>query len=207
MVADEQMRQFQFHGSQIGRAKAAFEAGGFIPQVSSLGNGMYLIVVLLPSSVGAVDWSTLDGWQHGQRKRRRWTKTLTRFAIIAAVVAAVAAAGYFGFQMAAAMGIPAPWSESKQQPAAPQADEGGGFQLPELKLFDKPQEAPPPLLDSATKPLKDAANGVMMVLQAIVVLCVLIGLYMARGVIAALLGGVMGLAKGLGSLAGKGKGQ
>lgn len=187
-------RQFRFHGSQVGRAKAAFEAGGFMPYIYPLGDGMYLIAVLLPESIGNVDWDTLDGWQNKQRKGKRLVKKLIRIGIIVTAIAVIAGICYFGFQMAAAMGLHLPWSGQAAQPAthAP-----SGFQLPELPLFDKAQEAPKNV-PTLKNPLQMIGDIVDMTIRFIVVLCVLLILFLLRGFIWQIGVGIVGFTKGKG---------
>jgi hypothetical protein len=250
-------RSFRFHGSQVGRAKAGFEAGGFppfiFPDMDAFGQrtGTYIFVVMLPPSIENVDWELLDGWQQRRRRSGRLQQTLIRAGIMVAIIAAVGVGGYYAVQTAAAMGMHFPWSEPEQPKAAPvkpkpepvkpkpepvkpkpEPLEFFGFQLPS---FFESQEAPPPakpeakpaeffgfelpsffqseeapakssLLDPITKPLEDAKNAAVTALYVFVGICVLIVLFMLRGVLGAIFGGVAGIVKAAGSLAGKGRG-
>lgn len=172
-------RSFAFHGSKIGRAKAGFEAGGFPPiDIYPIGNGMYAIVVMLPPSIEAVDWDTLDGWQ--QRRRRRWRfPNWRRLAMIAAVLAIVIGGGY------AFLGAVAPGPGNAQ---AAQPGSFFGFQLP--------SNAPAnPATDAIAKPIEDIKAAIVTALWLAGTVAALALLFVLRRPLVALGGGLAGLGR------------
>ncbi len=172
-------RSFSFHGSQVGRAKAAFEAGGYMPQnIYPAGNGMYIIVVQLPPSIQAVDWELLDSWQ--QRRRRRWRfPSMRRLAAIAAVLAILIGGGY------ALYAAVAPGTDNAQ---AAQPGSFFGFQLP--------SNAPAnPATDAIAKPIEDIKAAIVTALWLAGTVAALALLFVLRRPLVALGGGLAGLGR------------
>lgn len=182
-------RSFAFHGSKIGRAKAAFEAGGFPPiDIYPIGNGMYAIVVMLPPSIEAVDWELLNSWQ--QRRRRRWRfPNWRRLAMIAAVLAIVIGGGWLLYAAVA----PGPDNVAAAQP---------GLALPsgEFSFLDQIGDQ---VRAPIQKPVDDMANMAAMGIRAFFVCVALLILFLVRGLIWAI---ISGIAVFIGSFT-KGKGQ
>lgn len=183
------IRTFHFHGSQLGRAMADFNAAGFlVHDVQPIGNGMYAVVVSLPPSIGAVDWATMDGWQ--QRRRRRWRfPSVRRLAAIAAVLACLIAGGWLLY------GAIMPDLGNAQAAAQPGF---WGFTLPDL-----PKEAPAiepakPLTDAIAKPIEDIKAAVTMALWLAGTVAALALLWFLRRPLAALGSGLAGLGRMLG---------
>lgn len=172
-------RNFAFHGSKIGRAKAGFEAGGYAPiDIYPIGNGMYAIVVMLPPSIEAVDWELLDSWQ--QRRRRRWRfPNWRRLAMIAAVLAIVIAGGY------AFLGAVASGPDNAQ---AAQPGSFFGFQLPSVEPAN-------PLTDAIIKPVEDIKAAITTVLWLAGMIAALALLFVLRRPLMALGSGLAGLGR------------
>jgi hypothetical protein len=172
--------QCQIHGRDLGRAIAAFEGAGFMVDRAAtfpVGGGFYTLIVYAPSGMNAagLDFRQLE--QGNRQRSRRW-RTIRKALLIVAILAAVAAIGYFGFTFFSAMF-------------------GGG--VPEVPPVAAPELPTITLPDSLAGPLGQIRDGVTMALQAVIVIAVLLGLFMARGVLLPLF---RGFAQGIGSVAG-----
>lgn len=215
--------QCQVHGRDLGRAMAAFEGAGFVIDRAAtfpVGNGMYTLIVYAPAGMNAagLDFRQLE--QGNRQRSRRW-RTIRKTLTAVAILAIVGVVGYYGLQFAgdAAAGIgdvpakitsawDAAWAtfNGEEAPAkvapkptpTPKPPEFFGVQLPDF-FGSSGKEADnggkeSSIFDPVTKPLEDAKNAAIMAFNVFLGLCVLVVLFMARGVIGALFGGIASVA-------------
>lgn len=186
---------YEVHPSQLRWALSSL-AGAGVPIVGYQqlpGTGMYVIVVQVPvQQEEATDWRTMQ-----PKRKRRISVDWRRLVMWACVIAIVAGVGYGAYSLIASgalTGIFGGHASGDPTPVTTPAPAQGWFPNPFGDAVDGVKSA----ADSVT-----AAVG--MLVQAVMVLAALIGLWFMRGIIGPIVQGLGGLGKGLFGMLGKGK--
>lgn len=216
-------RAYQVHPAQLRWAMSSLSAAG-VPIVgyTPAPSGMMIIVVQMPTGAPDLDWQE----QQPARRKRRHEFDTGRLVVWALVLIIVAGAGYLAYAAIAGGALPQLAAnlrgvlDSSAPPApAPVATPAPTPATPEPSLLDSigawlngnqppAQPTPQPQGWLPANPIGDAIDGaksaadstvaaIGMMVNAVLVLAALVGLWFMRGIIGPLCQGLGALVKGL----------
>jgi hypothetical protein len=165
-----EQQDWQVEGQQLRYVNAALQTGGIQPSIQYAGNGVYVITIMVPAGFDLPTY--LDG-QRGAPRRRSWWQRLDigRWAPVALLLAVIGATLYL-------LAYGAPAALASALPAMP------AIQWPEIQI-----DIPNPMA-GIQRQIDGLMAGAMMIVQLAAGLVVLWLLWVFRGPLSGIGGGI-----------------